>query len=68
MRTQKEVVEKILECVKEEPMSFMRLCRESGFNYRTVRKTLQLIEILQHEDNKVDIMRDGFRVVIRKSE
>ncbi len=65
MRTQKEVLEKILESLNGEPVSFMNLCRQTGFNYRTVRRNLEMIEYLQRSP-KVQIIRDGFRVVIRK--
>ncbi len=66
MRTQKEILEKIMDVVDFEPVSFMKLCRETGFNYRTVRKNLEMIEYLQHNSPKLQILRDGFRVVIRK--
>jgi predicted transcriptional regulator len=66
MRTQKEVFERILNTVNGEPVSFMRLCRQCGFNYRTMRRSLELIEYLQREQNKLEIMRDGFRVVIKR--
>jgi predicted transcriptional regulator len=68
MRTQKEIIEKILESVEVSPLSFMQLCRQSGFNYRTVRKQLEIIEYLQRNQNRVEIIRDGFRVVIKKSQ
>ncbi|MBI5047216.1 hypothetical protein HZC07_05820 [Candidatus Micrarchaeota archaeon] len=66
MRTQKEVVQKILECVNGEPVSFMQLCRLSGLNYRTVRRSLEMIEYLQTERNRIELSRDGFRVIIKR--
>ena len=68
MREQREIVEKILGCVNGKPISFMQLCRQSGYNYRTVRRYLQLIEFLQDDENKIKVTRDGFRVVIRRFE
>ncbi len=66
MRTQKEVVEKILNSVNGEPVTFMKLCRQTGFNYRTVRRYLMMIEYLQRDENKIEVLRDGFRVVIKR--
>lgn len=66
MKTQIEILEKIMNCVDGEPVSFMALCRQTGFNYRTVRRHLELIEYLQQQSPKIQILRDGFRVVIRK--
>lgn len=66
MRTQRQVVEKILETVTVEPISFMELCKKCGFNYRTVRKNLELIEYLQNNPNRLEVVRDGLRVVIKK--
>ena len=54
--------------VNGEPVSFMALCRQTGFNYRTVRRHLELIEYLQYRSPKIQIQRDGFRVVIRKAQ
>lgn len=68
MRTQKEIIEKILGSVNGEPVSFMKLCRQCGFNYRTVRRCLELIEYLQHDENRLRIRRDGFRVIIQRTE
>ncbi len=68
MKTQKEIVERILSTVNGEPISFMRLCKQCGFNYRTVRRNLELIEYLQKEQNKIEILRDGFRVMIKRPE
>jgi predicted transcriptional regulator len=66
LKTQMEILEKIMNCVNEQPVSFMGLCRQTGFNYRTVRRHLELIELLQQQSPKIEILRDGFRVVIRK--
>jgi predicted transcriptional regulator len=68
MRTQREVFEKILSSVDEEPVSFMSLCRECGFNYRTVRRSLEIIEFLQKKQNRIEILRDGFRVLIKRND
>lgn len=62
-----EIFEKIIDCVGNDSTSFMGICRETGFNYRTVRKYLELIEFLQHQSPKIEILRDGFRVVVRKN-
>jgi hypothetical protein len=68
MRTQIEILEKIMNCVDGEPVSFMKLCSRTGFNYRTVRRHLEIIEYLQQQSPRIQILRDGFRVVIRKSQ
>jgi predicted transcriptional regulator len=67
MRGQKEIIERILGCVNGEPVGFIRLCRQCGLNHKTVRKCLNLIEFLQSKENQVEILRDGFRVVIRRT-
>jgi hypothetical protein len=67
LKTQIEILEKIMNAVDGEPVSFMSLCRQTGFNYRTIKRHLQIIEYLQHQSPKIQIMRDGFRVVIRKA-
>ncbi len=66
MKTQREILEKIMKVVEKEPLTFMQLCRQSGFNYRTIKRQLDVIEFLQNEKNRIEIMRDGFRVVIKK--
>jgi len=68
LKTQIEILEKIMNCVDGDAVSFMALCRQTGFNYRTVRRHLEIIEYLQHRSPKVEILRDGFRVVIRKAQ
>jgi predicted transcriptional regulator len=68
MKTQRQIIEKILESVNEDPITFMELCKKCGFNYRTVRKNLELIEYLQNTASRLEIVRDGFRVVIKKAE
>jgi hypothetical protein len=68
LRTQIEILERIMNSVNGEPVSFMALCRQTGFNYRTVRRHLELIEYLQNNSPKLQILRDGFRVVIRKAQ
>lgn len=67
MKTQRQIIEKLLETITDEPITFMELCKRSGLNYRTVRKNLELIEYLQKGTNRLEIVRDGFRVVIRKN-
>lgn len=66
MRTQREIMEKILESVNSSPIGFMQLCKQCGFNYRTVKRQLEIIEYLQRNQNKVEVVRDGFRVVIKR--
>lgn len=66
MKTQKEIIERILESANGEPVSFMKLCKQTGFNYRTVKRYIELIEYLQNDKNKVEIVRDGFRVLIKR--
>ena len=61
-----EIMEKIVESVNDEPVTFMQLCRQCGFNYRTVKRCLELIEFIQNGQSKLQISRDGFRVVIKK--
>lgn len=68
MRTQKEIFEKIFGSVNGEPVSFMSLCRQCGFNYRTVRRCLELVEYIQADENRLKIERDGFRVIIKRPE
>jgi len=68
MKTQMEILEKIMNSLNGEPVSFMALCRQTGFNYRTVKRQLQIIEYVQHQSPKIQILRDGFRVVIRKEQ
>lgn len=67
MKTQKEIIEKIVDSV-ESPVGFMELCRQCGFSYRTVRKQLEIIEYLQRNNNKIEVVRDGFRVVIKRAQ
>ena len=67
MKKQKEVFEKIIESVDGKPVTFMGLCRKSGYSSKTVRRYLEMIEYVQRDGNRVEISRDGFRVVIRRS-
>jgi predicted transcriptional regulator len=66
MKTQKEILERIMSTVNREPVTFMQLCRGCGFNYRTVKRQLEIIEYLQKKADRIEISRDGFRVIIRK--
>ena len=67
MRTGIENIQKIIQCVRDEPLTFREVCRRSGLTYKTVRRGLQLIEYLQNKENIVKVERDGFRVLIKKS-
>ncbi len=66
MKKQKEVLARIIEAVDARPVTFMSLCRKSGYSSKTVRRYLEMIEYVQRDGNKVEIARDGFRVIIKR--
>jgi len=66
MKSQQEIIDILLKNIEGEPISFISLCRQSGFSYRTVRKYLELISYLQEKNNRIEISRDGFRVLIKR--
>jgi DNA-binding IclR family transcriptional regulator len=62
---QLEIAEKIMAALSNEPVTFNKLCRASKLHPRTVRKYLELIQSIQ-SNGKIEIERDGFRLVIIK--
>lgn len=64
---QKELLEKILHSINSDFTSFRTVCVLTGLNARTLKRNLEVIEFLQNAD-KVEFYRDGFRVLMRKTE
>jgi len=60
-----EIVERLMDSISEEPITFNKICRSSKLHPRTVKRYLELIQIIQQQ-NKVTVERKGFRIYIRK--
>ena len=62
--TKKEIAEKLFERLSPEPVTFNKLCRSTHLHPKTVKKYIEFSQYVQKE-KKVDVVREGFRLLIR---
>ena len=61
-----ERLERLFFAISKGPVTFNELCRRAKIHPKTVRAYVKLIEFVQGKE-KITVVRDGFRVIIKPS-
>lgn len=67
MTNQTEIADSILNVIGNEPISMLSIARRSRVHRDTVKKYLELIQLLQ-SSKKIKLEKVGYRVMVRKDD